>query len=152
MSKVLSTKLAADQMERFDTAAKQQGLSKAGLLKRLAQEYLDKNNKLDRFSGVSEPNQNSSSSKEGQLSELLTEQERTVRALQNRLALMANRSEVDRIAKIVEKHGKQLKLHDHWFNPRGIDEVTLCICGGPIADVEKRLDSLETREKAKLRL
>ena len=68
MSKVLSTKLTVDEIERFNTAAKQQGLSKAGLLKRLAQEYLDESNKVDRFSGVSEPNQNSSS-KKGQLPE-----------------------------------------------------------------------------------
>ena len=68
MLKVLSTKLTVDEIERFNTAAKQQGLSKAGLLKRLAQEYLDESNKVDRFSGVSEPNQNSSS-KKGQLPE-----------------------------------------------------------------------------------
>jgi len=68
MSKVLSTKLTVDEIERFNTAAKQQGLSKAGLLKRLAQEYLDESNKVDRSSGVSEPNQNSSS-KKGQLPE-----------------------------------------------------------------------------------
>ncbi len=68
MSKVLSTKLTVDEIERFNTAAKQQGISKAGLLKRLAQEYLDDSNKVDRFSGVSEPNQNSSS-KKGQLPE-----------------------------------------------------------------------------------
>ena len=64
MLKVLSTKLTVDEIERFNTAAKQQGLSKAGLLKRLAQEYLDESNKVDRFSGVSEPNQNSSSKKD----------------------------------------------------------------------------------------
>ncbi len=64
MSKVLSTKLTVDEIERFNTAAKQQGISKAGLLKRLAQEYLNESNKVDRFSGVSEPNQNSSSKKD----------------------------------------------------------------------------------------
>ena len=44
MSKVLSTKLSVGEVDRFNTAAKQQGLSKAGLLKRLVKEYFDDRN------------------------------------------------------------------------------------------------------------
>jgi len=39
MSKVLSTKLAVDEVDRFSAAAEQQGLSKAGLLKNLLLDY-----------------------------------------------------------------------------------------------------------------
>ena len=38
MLKVLSTKLAIDEVDRFCAAAEQQGLSKAGLLKNLVNE------------------------------------------------------------------------------------------------------------------
>ena len=42
MLKVLSTKLAVDEVDRFRAAAEQQGLSKAGLLKNLVDEYLER--------------------------------------------------------------------------------------------------------------
>ena len=41
MSKVLSTKLAVDEIVRFNAAAEQTGESKAGLLKRLVRDYLN---------------------------------------------------------------------------------------------------------------
>jgi len=44
MLKVLSTKLAVDEVDRFRAAAEQQGLSKAGLLKNLVEEYLGGSN------------------------------------------------------------------------------------------------------------
>ncbi len=75
--------------------------------------------------------------------ELLTEVRRTVSELQNRLALMATRSETNRIATIVKTLGKQLEKHDHWLNPESDDEVILEICGGPIGSLEKRLSSLQ---------
>ena len=74
---------------------------------------------------------------------LLTELRRTVNELQNKLALMATRSEIHRIDTIVEKLGKRLDEHDRWFNPHDTDEIILCLLGGPIATLEKRLDNLE---------
>jgi len=71
--------------------------------------------------------------------ELLAELRRTVRALQNQLALMATRSEINQIATTVEIIGKCLEKHERWFNPKSIDEVILEICGGPIAYLEERL-------------
>ncbi len=75
--------------------------------------------------------------------ELLTELWRTVRTLQNRLAVMDTRSETNRIATKVELLSKRLDEHDRWFNPHDIDEIILRISGGPIADLEKRLDDLQ---------
>ena len=124
MSKVLSTKLAVDEVDRFRAAAEQQGLSKAGLLKNLVEEYLG---------GSKEENEAISNT------ELLAELRRTVRTLQNQLALMATRSEINQIATTVEIIGKCLEKHERWFNPKSIDEVFLEICGGPIALLEKRL-------------
>ncbi len=74
--------------------------------------------------------------------ELLTELRRTVSELQNQLALMATRSEINQIATTVEIIGKCLEKHERWFNPESIDEVFLEICGGPITYLEKRLRSL----------
>ena len=74
---------------------------------------------------------------------LLTELRRTMRAMQNQLALMATCSETNRIATIVKTLGKQLEKHDHWLNPESDDEVILEICGGPIGSLEKRLSSLQ---------
>ena len=74
---------------------------------------------------------------------LLTELRRTVSELQNKLALMATDSEINRIATKVELLSKRLDEHDRWFNPHDTDEVMLCILGGPIAALEERLDSLE---------
>ncbi len=42
MPKVLSTKLNVDELDRFTAAAKKQGKSKAGLLRHLVQDYLDR--------------------------------------------------------------------------------------------------------------
>jgi len=44
MFKVLSTKLNSEEIDSFNEAAKQQGLSKAGFLRNLVQNYLDSNN------------------------------------------------------------------------------------------------------------
>jgi hypothetical protein len=55
MSKVLSTKLSVGEVDRFNTAAKQQGLSKAGLLKRLVKEYLHGSNEGSKTSINCEP-------------------------------------------------------------------------------------------------
>lgn len=74
---------------------------------------------------------------------LLTELRRTVPALQNRLAVMDTRSETNRIATKVELLSKRLDEHDRWFNPHDIDEIILRLSGGPIADLEKRLDNLQ---------
>ncbi len=48
MSKVLSTKLKVDEVERFTAVAEQQGLSKASLLKRLVKGYLNGTGKPDK--------------------------------------------------------------------------------------------------------
>jgi len=74
--------------------------------------------------------------------ELLTELRRTVRAMQNQLALKATASEINLIATKVELLSKRVEKHERWFNPESIDEVLLEICGGPITYLEKRLRSL----------
>ena len=71
--------------------------------------------------------------------ELLTELRRTVRAMQNQLALKATASEINLIATKVELLSKRVEKHERWFNPESIDEVFLETCGGPIAYLEKRL-------------
>jgi chromosome segregation ATPase len=75
--------------------------------------------------------------------ELLAELRRTVRAMQNQLALKATASEINLIATKVELLSKRLDEHDRWFNPHDIDEIILRLSGGPIADLEKRLDNLQ---------
>ncbi len=75
--------------------------------------------------------------------ELLTELRPTVLALQNRLAVMDTRSETNRIATKVELLSKRLDEHDQWFNPHDIDEIILRLSGGPIANLEKRVDDLQ---------
>lgn len=53
--KVLSTKLKADEADRFTAMAEQQGETKSGLLRRLAQDYLNSSGKADRTASISEP-------------------------------------------------------------------------------------------------
>ncbi len=83
--------------------------------------------------------------------ELLTGLRWAVSELQNQLALVATRSETNRIATIVKTLGKQLEKHDHWLNPESDDEVILEICGGPIGSLEKRLSSLQLAIQQKSR-
>ncbi len=71
--------------------------------------------------------------------ELLTELRRTVSELQNQLALMATRSEINRAAAKVELLSKLVEKHERWLNRESDDEVLLEICGGPIAYLEERL-------------
>jgi hypothetical protein len=59
------------------------------------------------------------------------------------LVLKATASEINLIATKVELLSKRVKKHDQWFNPKGIDELVLGLCGGPIASLEKRLSSLQ---------
>ena len=47
MSKVLSTKLKEEEMDRFAEMAEQQGESKSGLVRRLVLDYLDGDSKAD---------------------------------------------------------------------------------------------------------
>lgn len=47
MQKVLSTKLNVDELDRFTAAAKEQGKSKAGLLRHLVHDYLDRVDEVD---------------------------------------------------------------------------------------------------------
>jgi len=68
MSKVLSTKLAVDEIDRFNAAAEQQGLTKAGLLKHLVKEYLGNSNEESKTSDNSKLG-NSSSLEKRQLPE-----------------------------------------------------------------------------------
>jgi hypothetical protein len=70
MSKVLSTKLAVDEIDRFNSAAEQRGLSKSGLLKHLVEEYLGGSDEENKSSDNSKPG-NSSSSEERQTQEKL---------------------------------------------------------------------------------
>ncbi len=81
--------------------------------------------------------------------ELLTEVRQTVSELQQRLALKATRSEINRIATIVETLGKQLEKHDHWLNPESTDEVILEIIGGPIGYLKKCIEDLSSSRQIK---
>lgn len=55
MSKVLSTKLAIDEVKRFTVVAEQQGLSESGLLRHLVKEYLGRSNEESKTSTNCEP-------------------------------------------------------------------------------------------------
>ncbi len=81
--------------------------------------------------------------------ELLTEIRRTVSELQNRLALMATRSETNRIATKVELLSKRVEKHERWLNPENTDEVLLEICGGPMGYLEKRIENLPSSRQIK---
>ncbi len=74
--------------------------------------------------------------------ELLTELRRTVRAMQNQLALKATAHEINLITMKVELLNKRVDEHDRWFNPHDIDEIILRLSGGPIADLEERIENL----------
>jgi len=52
MLKVLSTKLKVDEIDSFTAMAEQQGESKAELLRRLVQDYLNSSGKVDRTASV----------------------------------------------------------------------------------------------------
>ena len=75
--------------------------------------------------------------------ELLTELRQKVRAMQDKLALKATAHEINLLTIKVELLSKRLDEHDRWFNPHDIDEIILRISGGPIADLEKRVDDLQ---------
>ncbi len=74
--------------------------------------------------------------------ELLMELRRTVRVMQNQLALKATASEINPIATKVESLSKCVEKHERWFNWKSINEAVLELCGVPIASLEKRLRSL----------
>ena len=63
MARVLSTKLKVDELDRFTAMAKQQGKSKAGLLKRLVLDYLNSGGKVDRAESIGRPHPAASSKK-----------------------------------------------------------------------------------------
>ena len=105
--------------------------------------YANHNNPAAELTFRQRIDENRSLVKSESNTELLTELRRTVRALQNRLAVMDTRSEANRIATKVELLSERLDEHDRWFNPHDIDEIILRISGGPIADLEKRLDDLQ---------
>ncbi len=83
--------------------------------------------------------------------ELLAELRRTVRAMQNQLALEATANEINLIATKVELVSKCVEKHEQWLNPKSSDEVILAICGGPIAYLEERLSSLQLAIQQKSR-
>jgi hypothetical protein len=64
--------------------------------------------------------------------ELLTGLRWAVSELQNQLALVATRSETNRIATKVELLSKGVEKHERWLNPEGTDEALLEMFGGPI--------------------
>jgi len=64
MLKVLSTKLKADELDRFTTMAKQQGKSKAGLLRSIALERINSGEKPDGVESVGNPHPATSSKKD----------------------------------------------------------------------------------------
>ncbi len=63
MSKVLSTKLKADEADRFEEMAEQQGESKSGLLRHLVLHHLDGGSKADRVASTGASNPANSSNK-----------------------------------------------------------------------------------------
>ena len=63
MSKVLSTKLKVEEMDRFVEMAEQQGESKSGLARRLVLDYLDGSSKADRVTSTGTSNPANSTNK-----------------------------------------------------------------------------------------
>ena len=63
MLKVLSTKLAVEEIRRFAEMAKQQGESKSGLVRHLVLDYLDGGSKADRVASTGTSNPANSSNK-----------------------------------------------------------------------------------------
>ncbi len=63
MLKVLSTKLKAEEIDRFVEMAEQQGESKSGLVRRLVLDYLDGGSKADRVASTGTSNPANSSNK-----------------------------------------------------------------------------------------
>ena len=63
MSKVLSTKLKVDEIDRFTAMADQQGESKSGLLRCLVLDYLNSGSKEDEAASTRTPNPAKSSEK-----------------------------------------------------------------------------------------
>ncbi len=63
MSKVLSTKLKTEEINRFVEMAERQGKSKSGLLRRLVLDYLDGGSKADRVASTGTSNPANSSNK-----------------------------------------------------------------------------------------
>ncbi len=63
MSKVLSTKLKVEDVDRFTAMAERQGKSKSGLLRRLVLGYLDGGSKADRVASTDTSNPANSSNK-----------------------------------------------------------------------------------------
>jgi hypothetical protein len=57
VKQVLSTKVSASQAELFQESAEAQGESKASLLRRLVEEYLQSDEKVDELVPASRPNQ-----------------------------------------------------------------------------------------------
>jgi len=63
MLKVLSTKLKAEEIDRFVEMAEQQGESKSGLVRRLVLDYLNGSSKADRVASTGASNPGNSSNK-----------------------------------------------------------------------------------------
>lgn len=63
MPKVLSPKLKVDEIDSFTAMAEQQGESKAGLLRRLVQDYLNSSGKVDETASIGRPLPTTSSKK-----------------------------------------------------------------------------------------
>ncbi len=63
MSKVLSTKLKVEDVDRFVEISERQGELKSGLLRRLVLDYLDGGSKADRVASTATSNSDNSSNK-----------------------------------------------------------------------------------------
>ena len=74
--------------------------------------------------------------------ELLKELRRVVNEVQYRLALMATRFQLRRIATTVERLGKRLEEHDRRPSPQDIHEVIRGLPVSPITSLEKCPNSL----------
>ncbi len=69
--------------------------------------------------------------------ELANELRRAVNKLQEQLTVQ--NQELSIISHEVDSLRQKVNKHEEWFNPHDIHEVIIGLCGGPIADIEKRL-------------
>ncbi len=72
--------------------------------------------------------------------ERLMELQRQLASLRNEMKSLATHREIQEITKDVDHLRWESTKHDGWLNPHGMDDAIHGLSGGPIADIEKRLN------------
>ena len=76
-----------------------------------------------------------------EMEHIIVKLEKTSKKLGNDIALLATRSEVHDLASNVKRIREQVEKHDRWLNPRGLHDAVVGLNGGPIANIERKLES-----------